>query len=456
MKKLFFSLILIITAFSNATLKAQQTKPADQIVAIVNDRIILKSEIDNDLRNYIMQSRNYGQQIEFSKDLWYQFLDGAVENYVLLEKAVIDSIYVEDEQVNRSMDQRIQQLIQQAGSEQALERAFGKSLIQLRAEFREDFREQMTAEKVRSEQIASVDITRPEVEEFFNSIPKDSLPTIPEQVALSQIVILPPAKQDARLAAREFAETLRDSIINHGKSLEELARRHSDGPSAPRGGLLPMMSLNDLVSEYSAAASAMKPGQISEVVETEFGFHVIELIRRVGDQIETRHILISVDSSELDDDFAINRLTEIRDSILTNEDIKFSDMARKVSEDPATKSSGGKIVDPQTGERLIPLSRLEPGLYRAVLLMDEVGTISEPKPFNPNNANSGKAYRIIRLDKQVEEHVANIDVDYDRLKSIALQQKQMRKYNEWLEKTKDEFYIEYRVNRPETANKEMN
>ena len=117
MKKLFFSLILIITAFSNATLKAQQTKPADQIVAIVNDRIILKSEIDNDLRNYIMQSRNYGQQIEFSKDLWYQFLDGAVENYVLLEKAVIDSIYVEDEQVNRSMDQRIQQLIQQAGSE---------------------------------------------------------------------------------------------------------------------------------------------------------------------------------------------------------------------------------------------------------------------------------------------------------------------------------------------------
>lgn len=415
------------------------------IVAIVNDHIILKSEIDSDVRSYLMQSRNYGQSQEFSKEMWYNFLNGRIENRILLEKAKVDSIIVEDEQVNRAMDQRISQLIRQTGSEKALEQAFGKSILQLRAEFREDFREQMTSDQVRQQKFSSIDITRPEVEEFFEAIPKDSLPTIPEQVSLSQIVILPPAKEDARRAAMAFAEQLRDSILNEGVPLEELARRHSDGPSGPRGGLLPMMSLNDLVAEYSAAASAMQPGQISEVVETEFGFHVIELIRRVGDQIETRHILISVDSEELDDDYAIDKLNAIRDSLLTMDDLRFSDMARKLSEDPNTAPAGGKIVDPQTGERLITLNRLDPALYRAVLLMDEEGTISEPKPFNPNNANSGKAYRIIRLDRQIPEHIANIDQDYDQLKNIALQQKQFEVYSEWLENLKDDFYIEYRI-----------
>lgn len=220
----------------------------------------------------------------------------------------------------------------------------------------------------------------------------------------------------------------------------------------PRGGLLPLMGLNELVSEYSAAAAALQPGQISEVVETSFGFHVIELIRRVGDQIETRHILISVDSNELDDEYAQQRLIEIRDSIQTNNDITFSMMAKARSEDPATKVTGGKILDPQTGERLIPLNRLDPSLYRVVLLMDEVGTISEPRPFNLQSGNGGKAYRIVRLDQQIPEHVANMEQDYERLKSIALQRKQVEEYTNWIEELKEDVYIEYRIPMPNKEN----
>ena len=348
-----------------------QSRPIDQIIAQVNDRVILKSDIDTDVRTYILQNRSYGQNIPFSEALWYSFLENSIENLILLQKAKIDSVTIPDERVNRAMDQRIQQLILQAGSEMALERAFGKPVIQLREEFREDFREQMTTEQVRQTYLSSITITRPEVAEFFESIPKDSLPTIPEQLALSQIVIIPPPKNDAKEAAYFFAESLRDSILTHGIPLEDLARRHSDGPSGPRGGLLPLMGLNELVSEYSAAASALTPGQISEVVETEYGYHLIELIRRIGDQIETRHILISVNAEELDDEVAIGQLVSIRDSLLEIPDLEFSILARTRSHDPITKVTGGKVLDPETGERYIPLTRLDANLYRTVLLLSK-------------------------------------------------------------------------------------
>lgn len=445
MKNNFLALLTLSLLFVfSAQVQAQQ--PADQIVAVVNNNIILKSDIDTDVTAYLRQAQNMGQPITFSEQLWYDFLNASIENMLLIEKAKIDSVVVPDGRVNRQMDARVDQLIRQAGSEQALEQAFGKSIIQLKEEFREDFREQMLTETVRMNKFSTVEITRPEVVEFFNSIPEDSLPTIPEQVALSQIVIVPPAKKDAKEAVFEFAQTLRDSILNHGKSLEDLARRHSDGPSGPRGGLLPLMGLNELVSEYSAAASALQPGQISQVVETEFGYHVIELLRRVGDQIETRHILLKVDNNELDDDFARQRLEEIKDSVLTLPDIDFSVMAKYRSEDPVTKVTGGKILDPQTGERLIPLNRLDPALYRIVLLMDEIGSISDPRPFNL--PTGGKAYRIVRLDNQIPEHVANISQDYERLKNIALQRKQVDEYTKWINDLKSEVYIEYRIPMP--------
>jgi len=453
MKKTLFLLpLLLITFLSLTDLNAQQ-KPvlADRIVAHVNDNIILKSDIDQSVADYLRQARVSGQNIEFSEDLWFNFLESAINNYVMLEKAEIDSITVSDDEVNLQMDQRIRQLVSQAGSERALEQAFGKSIIQLRADFKEDFREQMIAQRVQQQKIQSVNITRPEVEEFFNAIPADSLPTIPEQVALSQIVVIPPAKDDAKQAAFEFAEQLRDSIVTHGKSIEELARRHSDDRgSAANGGALPLMSLNELVSEYSAAASALQPGGISKVVETQFGFHIIKLNRRVGDQIETNHILISVDNEQLDEDFAIDKLNTLRDSIMNNEDVEFASVARKESEDPNTAPYGGKIFDPQTGERLIPLNRLDPAMYRIVLLMDEVGYISEPRSFTLQSQNK-KAYRIVRLDQQIPEHIANLDQDYERIKNIALQQKQNRVMQQWIEDLRDDVYIEYKIDRPENS-----
>ncbi|TVR34159.1 MAG: hypothetical protein EA390_03235 [Balneolaceae bacterium] len=442
--------ILLFTLFLTYGISAfaQSGQVSDKIVAIVNDRIILKSDVDNEIRDYMNQAEMQGQPIQFSEDLWYSALQSIVDNYVLLEKAKIDSVVVSDELVNRQMDQRINQLVRQAGSERALEEAFGQSIIQLRADFRDQFREQMVTQQVRQNKIQRINITRPEVEEFFKSIPQDSLPVIPEQVGVSQIVIIPPPLEDARDNAYEKAAAIRDSIVNYDKSFEEMARRYSEDGSAARGGLLPMMPINDLVANYSAAATALEPGEISEVVQTQFGFHVIRLNQRMGDNIETNHILIRIDEEQIDEQFAIDKLNALRDSVL-HHDKRFSDLARKYSEDDETRAFGGRIMNMQTGERLMMIDQLEPALYRIVLLLDEEGEISEPRSFNPPRSSATRAFRIVRLDRLIPEHVANLEDDYDRIRDTALQQKQMRKLSKWMEDLRDEFYIEFKIPMPD-------
>lgn len=449
--KSFF--LLIFTILATFTAYAQQNT-TDKIVAIVNDRIVLKSDVDAEVVNYLRQAELENADVSFSEELWYSALQSMVDNYVLLEKAVIDSVVVGDDIVNRQMDMRINEMVRQAGSERALERAFDKSLIQIRADFRDQFREQLTASQVQETKMRSINITRPEVEEFFNSIPESQIPTVPEQVGASQIVVIPPPLEDARNEAFELANAIRDSIVNHDKEFEEMARKYSEDGSSRNGGLLPLMPMDDLVANYSAAASALDEGGISEVVETQFGFHVIRLNQRVGDNIETNHILIKMDDGQVDEQYAIDRLTAIRDSVL-NHDKNFADMARKYSEDEASKSFGGRIVDNQSGRRLIPINQLEPSLYRIVLLLEDVGEISEPRPYNPSQQNVSRAFRIVRLDRHIPEHTASLEQDYDRIEQLALQQKRARIMSEWIDELREEVYVEFKIPIPEDVDGEL-
>ncbi len=456
--KLFLSTLIFLSYTS--VLMAQSSSSStgqvsDRIVAIVNDRIVLKSDVDNEVANFLRQAEIEGSDLTFSEDLWYSALQSMVDNYVLLEKAEIDSIVVSDDMVSRQMDERINQLIRQAGSEQALEEAFGQSLIQIRADFREQFREQLVAQMVQQQKMSKISITRPEVEEFFNQIPEDSRPVIPEQVTVSQIVVIPDPLEDAREEAFSKAQALRDSIVTYGKDFEEMARLYSDDATSQRGGLIPMMPLDDLVSNYSAAASALEPGGISEVVRTEFGYHVIRLNRRSGDSIETNHILIRIDQGQIDEQAAIDKLEAIRDSVM-NHGKSFADMARRHSDDEETRMTGGRIVNPQTGERMMQMSNLEPALYRIVLLLDEEGQISEPRSYTPRGRSSDRrAFRIVRLDRHIPEHRANLKDDYDRIREIALNQKRQERMAKWIDEIRDEVYIEFKISMPDDIEYEM-
>lgn len=445
--KTAFSIAVLLLYTS--TLFAQTQQVSDQIVAVVNDRIILKSDVDEEVRNFIRQSELDDRDVSFSEDLWYGALQSMVDNYVLLEKARIDSIVVSDDIVNRQMDQRINQLVRQAGSEEALEESFGQSLIELRAEFREQFRDQLTVQQVQQERVSRINITRPEVQQFYDSIPEDQIPMIPERVGISQIVVIPQPLEDAKNEAYEKASAIRDSLINHGADFEEMARKHSeDELTARRGGLLPMMPMGDLVANYSAAASALDPGEISEIVETSFGLHIIRLNEREADNIETNHILIKIDESSVDEQAAIDKLNTLRDSVLTHGE-SFADLARRHSEDEETKAFGGRIMNPETGERLLQIGDLDPAIYRIVLLLDEEGEISEPRAYNPRQQQVNRAFRIVRLDRHIPEHRANMEDDYDRIRDFAMRDKQDRILNKWIDGLRDEVFVDFKIELPD-------
>lgn len=446
MKKILNILLFALGISSLAS--AQQSKVLDRVVAQVNNHIILKSDIDSLVSEVLTRERG----MRFDENVWYEILESQIDKYVLIEQAAIDSVEISEEQLERRLEDYIRNLTAQFGSEQALEEALGKSIYEYKNEWRPRVKENELASQVRENFRSKVTISRREVEEFFNSIPKDSLPMIPEQVQMAHIVAIPPLSSDAKQRAYDMASAIRDSIINHGKKIEDMAVAYSSDPTAKQnGGLISMTNLSDLVAEYSAAAAALEPGQISEVVETVFGFHVIRLNRRVGDQIETNHVLIQINTNESEDEVAIRRLEAIRDSLL-NHGKSFTEMARKYSDDRATSPYGGRLRDPMTGDILLDIDRLDPALYSMVILLDNVGDISDPRPYNvPPSASQRelrKAYRLVQLQKKIPQHRANLQDDYELVSNYALQLKQLRELSNYLEELRKTIYVEYKINKP--------
>jgi peptidyl-prolyl cis-trans isomerase SurA len=438
-----FLAFIIILIIGNDFAYSQRMQVADQIIATVNNKIILKSDIDSLSRMYMKETRQ-----PFSDKLWYSLLNAEIEKFMLIEQAKIDSVVVTDDEVDRKLNQRIRMMVRQAGSEEVLENYFGKSLIELRVEWKRLLKDDELVNKVRMTKMNGITITRPEVFSYYKEFPQDSIPTLPERVKLAHIVRIPKPNQNAKKEAFNKASAIRDSVLNHGKTLEEMAKLYSDDTSAPNGGALPLIDIAELVPEYSAAAAALSIGGISQVVETTYGYHVIRLNKRVGDQIETNHVLIKIDSENVDEESEINKLTSIRDSLLTNKKFSFTTFARSLSEDKSTSASGGLLKNPQTGQPYLELNSIDPALYRIVLLLEKEGDISEPKPFTTNPPGSKKAYRIVQLLERIEEHKANLELDYDLFMNIALQQKKESFFRNWINSIKKDFYIEYKVQIP--------
>ena len=416
----------------------------DEIVAVVGDQIILKSEVDAMVAGALQQG-----QAEYSDELWVDALNQLVDFKVMAAEARRDTtIKIEDDQVEQALTQRIDQLAAQVGGRSALEELYGKPMAQIRSELREDFRDQLAAERLQRTRLQRIRITPTEVRQWFEDIPSDSLPVLPETVRLSHIVRYPQITEAAREEARTILTAIRDSIVNSPVTIEEMARQFSDDPgSASRGGQYSFTRLSDLEPEFAAVASRMPLGEISQIFETRYGPHILRVNDRRGDMVDFNHILIQYDLSKADPADAIEYLTEIRDSVVVH-DQPFALMARRHSEEEASAKRGGRVVDERSGARDLPLEALDQSWQQTIAGMEQ-REISEPSEVELLDGR--QAYHILRLEDRMPQHRVSLESDYDRIEDIALQEKQQQEFRTWLDELRNEVFVELRGKAKELA-----
>ena len=423
MKIKIFFLVLIIacTAYSQEVL--------DKIVAVVGNEFITKSELQ-------FQTNLYAAQKKISPEtpgLEKQVLENLINEKLIYAQANLDSITVTEDEVNQRIDYQIQLFQQQFGSTENIEKAYGMSIEKIKRELRDNIRKQLMIQKLQQKNFGDIDVSRREVEEFFNKF-KDSLGVIPEKVDIAHIFRNPKTTSAAKAKAKKLAESILDSL-RHGADFAEMAKKYSEDPgSAAHGGDLGFVKKGVFYPEFEAAAFALKPGQISDVVESPVGFHIIQLIEKRGESIHARHILIKIKSDENADLKTIEFLSNIRDSVVKGHGT-FSEYAKKYSEDESSKNFGGDLGT-------FYLNQLDKNLLDVVSKLKE-GEISFPKRMDYGQGNYG--YQIVYLKKRIPQHIANLKQDYPEIKKLADDYERQQKYNEWLSELKKKIYNDVRI-----------
>jgi peptidyl-prolyl cis-trans isomerase SurA len=421
MKKIILILILIqgsLSFFSSQSNAQGQTKldNLDKIAAIVGDKIILKSEIEAAYADFKRENTSIDEKEKC------RLIEDYMSQKMLVEQAVRDSVIVSDDEVESTLENRIRYFVSQYGSEERLEEMSGKTIYQLKDDYRGLFRDQLTAQRMQSQIMSSVKITPQEVKAFYQKVPVDSLPFYPSMVEVGQIVFKPSINKEVEDYAKEKLEGIRADIISGKSSFDIMAGVYSEDPgSKNNGGDLGIMGRDELVPEFAAAAFKLQNGEISPVVKTKFGFHIIQMVNRQGEKAKLRHILIKP------------LITMIMASKL-----QFSEAVGKYTFDDATKITGGMFTNPQTNGSFIQTEDLDPAV--ALLINDmKPGTFSQPISYE--DAGGDKLVRIIYLKNRTEPHKANLNDDYNKIQQVAFAEKQNEHLQKWIHDKIPSFYI---------------
>ena len=420
--RLFLTVLLV----ASLTMVAR-AQVLDRIVAVVENEPILESELNAQVQFFVLNNK-IDPNTPGLKD---QVLQSMINEKLIVAKAIEDSVVVTDEDVQQQMDALIQQRVQQVGSEARLEELYGMPLSRIKREFRDELRKNLLAERLRQQRFGASQISRREVEEFFREF-QDSLGAVPEEVDLSHIFIRPKPDSASKAVARAKAQVLLDSL-KAGADFEALASGHSEDPgSASRGGDLGLVRRGQFVKDFEAAVFALNVGQLSGIVETEFGYHLIQLVERRGDAVQARHLLIKIERSRAGDSAAIALLDSLRNRALTGE--SFAELAKKYSEDKETALIGGSLG---TAE----VEQLDKNFYATVAPLKE-GEISPPTQLN---VGSSYGYHIVLVKKRVPAHEMSLDRDQQRIEAIALNYKRAKEYQEWLDEIRKQIYWQSRL-----------
>ncbi|MBS7311927.1 MAG: peptidylprolyl isomerase [Bacteroides sp.] len=406
----------------------------DKTVAVVGNEMISLSQLEQEILYMRMQGM-------FSdKNMRCEQLERMLESKLFLMQARVDSLSVNQEMVNSSLAQRMDQVRTNFGGDEAVENFYGKPLYKLRQEWRQQL-EDMTLTQQMQSQIASKipELTPQDVKDYIKNTDPEDLPMVPIKYQLSQICIYPD-REAANLAVKEKLLSIRERIIN-GEKFSTLARIYSEDPgSARKGGELGMASKSIFWPAFSDAAMSLKPGVISQIVETPDGFHIIEIIDKKGDMFNARHILIKPQYTEQDKEKAFKTLDSLKTEIHNNA-VTFSLAAKFYSQDAATKTNGGQMADPNTGSSYFEIDQLKPEDYAAIKNLKE-GEISEPVESKDNEGRDGNTvYKIIRVDKIIPAHPASFENDYSTMLEEAKMKKQTEAIDEFIDSKIKTTYI---------------
>ena len=430
-------LLLAITPKSQAQLGISRPKGQqllDGIVVKVDNQIVLRSDVENIYAQEV--ARSEGKPLP--PDIKCKILQSLVLTKLMLAKAETDSVTVTDQQVNNELDRRMAYFVQQIGSEKKLEEMYNKPIKALKDDLRPQVQDQLVQQKMQETITGKVSVTPREVSAYFNRVPKDSLPYFSTEVEVGQIVIPAQVNEQAKQATIAKLNDIRAQILA-GADFATLAKKYSEDPgSAAEGGYLGFFKRRELVPEYEAAAMKLEPGQLSPVVQSQFGFHLIQFIERKGDSYSTRHILLKPSTGSNDASEAGKKLARLRKQILADS-ISFAKAAKDNSADKSSSGNGGLLQNRQDGGSRLPLDKLDPAIFFTIDTM-KVGHITPPLPYRTDDGKD--AMRIIWLKSNTPPHQANLQEDYQKIAAAALTEKKNKALDAWFLKNRGSVYLE--------------
>lgn len=442
-----FGTVLLITILTISIAAAQTSKPdttpkaittphrtLDKIAGVVGSSIILQSDIELQYANYLASGNQPDPSIKCI------ILRNQLTQKLLAQQAVIDSVTVKDDEVDNELDRRMRGMVARAGGQERLEQFLGRSTIQYKDELRPDIKENMVASRMRNKITEKINVTPLDVEKYFKSIPRDSLPTFNKEVEVGEIQFAPKLTKEEKDAYKQKAEELYERV-KKGEDFGTLARLYSqDTGSAPDGGDLGFADRTTFVKEFAAWAFKLKAGELSPVFETDFGFHFLQVIERRGEQVHVRHILIVPVTTQASLDRAKAKADSVYDwMVKVKADFAFA--ASTYSDDKDTKYNGGMMLNADnvdTRTTYIPTDKLDPQVALTVDTM-KVGHISKPQVFADQTGK--KSYKILFLKSTTDAHKANLKQDFPKLKEVALSDKINRTVSAWFEKRRKETFI---------------
>ncbi len=424
MKKI---LILINILLFTANIYSQDKVVLDKIVAQVGGELVLMSDIEAEF-SYLKSSNRLDMDDQEAKCM---LLEQIMIQKLLIDQALIDSIEVSEEQIERDLNLRMDNVLNKMGGDEELfKQYYGKTVAEMKREYRDDIKNKILAESMQQKLLNKINITPSEVEAFYNSIPTDSLPFFNSEVEISQIIVKPEVNKWEKKRAYEFATELKERI-EAGEDFSEIAKKNSNDPgSAARGGDLGWMTRGKFVPAFEAVAYSLKKGEVSDVVETEFGYHIIKLIERRGNSIHAKHILIKPNLTLSDLNATKEKLDSIRNLIISDS-MSFEQAVKRYSYDKTMSyNNNGRMTNPVTQSTFFEMKDLPPDIYFAI---EDLNENELTETMETTDQRGETLYQIIKLNTKTQPHKANLKEDYSKIQTYAKNGKKNEYINKWVE-----------------------